>query len=187
MTLLEAAQLGLGWLALGAALSGMLSAGASRRSWALAGLMASAWLAVTHSVLLGLVLALGIVAAELVDGPGLAIEAEFSRLTRHLAVAVAALLAAVVVLVRLAHVDASQAPFVFPVLATGIVALVAFFAGTEQAEIHRAARLLMVTAAVGWTIATLGNEPAAVVAVAVALPLVGLSGRLRDPVGEPEP
>ena len=76
----------------------------------------------------------------------------------------------------------------FPVFATGFVALVAFFASAEQAEIHRAARLLMVTAAVGWTIATLGTEPAAVVAVAVTLPLVGLSGRLRDhPVGEPEP
>jgi hypothetical protein len=186
--LLEAAQLGLGWLALGAALAGMLSARASRWSWAVAGLMASTWLAVTHSPLLGLVLALGIAAAELVEGPGLAIEAEFSRLTRHLGIAIAALLAAVVVLVRLARVDAAQAPFVFPVLASGFVALLAFFAGTEQAEIHRAARLLMVTAAVGWTIATLGSEPAAVVAVAVALPLVGLSGRLRDhPLGEPEP
>jgi hypothetical protein len=188
MTLVQAAQLALGWLALGAALAGMLSSRTSRWSWAASGLLAAAWLAVTQSAGLGMVLATGIMAAEAVAGPGLPIEPEFSRLTRHLALAAAALLAAVVVLVRLARVDAAQAPYLFPVLATGLVALIAHFAGTEQAETHRAARLLLVTAAVGWTVATVGGEPAVVVAVAVALPLVGLSGRLGDNlVGEPEP
>jgi Ni/Fe-hydrogenase subunit HybB-like protein len=187
VTVLEAAQLGVGWLALGAALSGMLAAKRSRWSWAGAGLMASVWLAVTQSAGLGVVLAAGILAAEVVEGPGTTIEPEFSRLTRHLALVLAALIAAVVVLVRLARVDAAEAPYVFPVLATGVVALVALFAGTERAEIHRAARVLLVTAAVGWSVATQGSEPAAVVALALALPLVGLSGRLRDqPMVEPE-
>lgn len=185
MNLLAVAQLGLGWLALGAAVVGLISATASRRSWAVAGLLATAWLAVTQSAWLGLVLGAGILAAVAVEGPAPAIETEFSRLTRQLGIAVAALLAAVLVLVRLARVDPAQAPYMFPLLATGVIALVAFFSGTEQTEMHRAARLLLVTAAVGWTIATLGREPDVVVAVAVALPLLGLSSRLRDhPVGE---
>src|SRR5205807_52927 len=140
----------------------------------------AAWLAVTQAAELGAVLAVGTLAALAFEGPEPGVEAEFSRLTRHLALTVAALVAAVVVLVRLAHVDGAQAPYVFPLVATGLLALVALFASDEQVEIHRAARLLLVTAAVGWTIATLGSEPAAMVAVAAALPLVTLSGRLRD-------
>ena len=129
---------------------------------------------------LAAVLAIGILAALAVEGPELDIEPDFARLTRHLSLTLAALAAAVVVLVRLAHVDAQLGPRVFPLLATGTVTLVALFAAAEQAEIHRAARLLLVMAAVGWTIATLGSEPATVVAAAAALPLLGLTGRMRD-------
>ena len=188
MTLQDGAQLGFAWLALAAAVTSLLSLTASRLFSVAAALLLSAWLAVTQAVELGAVLATGTVAAMAVEGPELGIEPEFSRLTRHLALTVAALVAAVVVLVRLAHVDATQAPFVFPVLATGLLALVALFAAGEQVEINRAARLLLVTAAVGWTVATMGSEPAAAVAVAAALPLLALIGRQRgNQAGETSP
>jgi hypothetical protein len=180
MTPLEGVQLSLAWLSLLAAVTGMLSAAASRLPWAASAMLLSAWLAVTQSAELGTVLATGTLAGLAVERSALVIKPEFSRLTRHLALTVAALVAAVVVLVRLAHVDAAQAPYVFPVVATGLLALVALFAASEQAEINRAVRLLLVAAAASWTVATQGGEPAAVVAVAAALPLVALSGRPRD-------
>ncbi len=88
-----------------------------------------------------------------------------------------ALVAAVIVLARFAQVDASQAPYAFPVLAIGTVSLIALFAAGEPAEAQRAARLLLVVAATGWTVSTAGGQPAVAVAAAVALPILAMAFR----------
>lgn len=177
MTALEIAQLALGWLALVALVPAVISPRLSRWCWAAAALLACAWLAVTQSAPLAVALATGTLLAVAAEGGGEITKPEFTLLTRHLALLVGALAATVVVLVRLAHVDPLQAPVVFPVVAIAMISLAVMFAAVEPAEIHRAARLLLLMAGVGWTVASTGSQPVAVVAAAVVLPLIALTGR----------
>jgi hypothetical protein len=177
MTAVEIAQLALGWPALVVVITAVISPRLSRWCWAAAALLACAWLAVTQSAPLAIALAAGTLAAVTAEGGGEVTKPEFNRLTRHLALVLGALAATVVVLVRLGHVDPLQAPVVFPVVAIAVISLVVMFAAVEAAEIHRSARLLLLMAAVGWTVATTGSQPAAVVAAALVLPLIALTGR----------
>jgi hypothetical protein len=187
MTAVQAAELALSWLALLAATAAMLSPRVSRWSWGAAGLLFSAWLALMAPLGIGAAVAAGGLIAVFLEGDGELAEPDFTRVTRCLGLLLAGFAAAVVVMVRVAQVNPGDGPYVFPALATGIVALTALFAAVEQAEIHRAARLLLVMAAVGWTIATAGTQPAAAIVAGAALPLLALTGRLRPPAESPIP
>jgi hypothetical protein len=177
MTTVEVAQLVLGWLALLAVAAAVIWPRLSRWCWAAAALLGCAWLAVTQSAPLALALAVATLLGVAAEGAGETIVPEFNRLTRCLGLLVGALLATVVVLVRLAHVDAMQAPVVFPVVAIAVISLVILFAALDPAEMYRAARLLLLMAAVGWTVATTGSQPASVLMTSAVLPLLGLMGR----------
>jgi hypothetical protein len=177
MTTVEIAQLALGWMALALVAMAVVAPRISRWCWAAAALVACAWLAVTQSALLALALAVGTVSAVGVEGADENLEPQFNRLTRHLGLLTGALAATVVLLVRLAHVDPLQAPVVFPVVAIAVISLVVVFAGVEPPEVHRAARMVLLMAAVGWTVATTGSQPAPVLLAAAALPLLALTGR----------
>jgi hypothetical protein len=181
MTLVEIAQLALGWVALGAVVIAAILAPLSRWLWSAAAVLACAWLAVTQSAPLAVALGTGTLLAIVAEGSSETIEPEFNRLTRSLALVLGALLATVVVLVRLAHVDPLQAPVVFPVVAIAGISLTRVFAGDDQAEINRPARLVLLMAAIGWTVATTGSQPAPVLLAAVVLPLLALAGRSRSP------
>ena len=185
MTAAQAAELALSWLALLAAIAAVLSPQVSRWSWGAAGLLFSAWLALMAPVGIGAALAAGSLIGLFLEGDGELAEPDFTRLTRRLGLLLAGFAAAVVVMVRVAQVDPGDTPYVFPALATGIVALIALTAAVGQAEIQRGARLLLVLAAVGWTIATAGTQPAAAILAGAVLPLLALTGRLGPPAESP--
>jgi hypothetical protein len=186
MTVVEVAQLTLGWIALVATATAVISVHISRWCWAVAALLACAWLAVTQSAPLALALVTGAVLAVAAERAGETQEPEFNRLTRDLGLLVAAVVATVVALVRLAHVDPLQAPVVFPVVAIAVISLVQVYAAVDAAATNRAARLLLLMAAAGWTVATTGSQPAPVLLAAVVLPLLSLTGRSRRHAsGEP--
>jgi hypothetical protein len=178
MTAVHAAELTASWLGLLAAVAAVVSPTISRWSWGAAGLLFSTWLVFIASPGIGAVVATGALLALLLDGEGELAAHDFSRVTRRVGMLLVGLAAAVVLLVRVAEVDPGDAPHVFPVVAAAVMALIALLTAVEPAEINRAARLLLVLAAAGWTVATAGTEPAAAVAAAVALPLLGLTGRL---------
>jgi hypothetical protein len=180
MTTVEIGQLVLGWAALITLVLAVIWPRRARWCWAGAALTVCAWLAVTQSAPLALALAAGTVLALVAEGPGEIVPPEFNRLTRHLGLLVGALVATVVVLVRLAHVDPLQAPIVFPVVAVAVISLVVLFAATEPAETHRAARMLLLMAAAGWTVATTGGQPMPVLLAAAVLPLLAMAGRSGD-------
>jgi hypothetical protein len=184
MTAAQVAGVALSWLALVAAVVAVLSPQVSRWLWSGACLLFAAWLALIAPPGLAAALAVGSLIAVLSEREDEPAGPDFALVTRRLSLLVAGLLAAVVLMVRVAQVEPGDAPYVFPPLAAGIVALIALVAATEQAEIQRAARLLLVLAAVGWTVATAGSEPAAVIVAALALPLLALSGKL-NPSTEP--
>ena len=175
MTASHAGELALAWLALASTLTAVLSRRASRRGWAGAALLLSGWLVISESVVLGSALALGTVVGLGLEGNPQLSAPDFARVTRRLGLLAVAVVSAVVVLARFAPVEASQAPYAFPVLATGLVSLIALFAAAEPAEAQRAARLLLVVAATGWTVATGGGQPAAALAAAVALPILAVA------------
>lgn len=177
MTPVHLGELTLAWGGIAAAMTAMLSRRASRAAWAAAALLLSAWLGLSQPPMLGAALAVGAVAGLAFEGNPPLSEPDFARVTRRLGLLAAALVAAVILLARFGQVEASQAPYAFPVLAAGMVALVAVFASAEPAEVDRAARTLLVVAAVGWTVATAGSQPAVVIAVAIALPVVAIAGR----------
>lgn len=177
MSAAHAGQLTLAWLALATTLTAVLSRRASRRAWVGAALLLSGWLLISEPPLSGTALAVGTLAGAALEGNSPLSAPDFARVTRRLGLLAVALVAGVVVLARFAQVDASQAPYAFPVLADGMVSLVALFAAGEPAEAQRAARLLLAVAAAGWTVATAGSQPAVAVAAAVALPILALAFR----------
>jgi len=178
VTAAQATELALSWLALLAAIAALLSPRVSRWSWGAAGLLDSASLALMASPGIGLSLAAGCLIAMFVEADGGLAQLDFALVTRRLGLLLAGILVAVVVMVRGAQVNAADAPHVFPMLAAGMVALIALLAAVENAEIHRAARLLLVLAAVAWTIATGGTEPAVAIVAGAAMPVLALTGRL---------
>jgi hypothetical protein len=123
-------------------------------------------------------LAAGGLVAVLLEGESELAKPDFTSLTRRLGLMLAGCAAAVVLMVRVAEVGSGEAPFVFPALAAATVALIVFATATEAAEIHRAARLLLMLAAAGWTVATAGTQPVAAIVAAAALPLLALVGSL---------
>jgi hypothetical protein len=181
MTFSQAAELALSWLALLAATAAVLSPRVSPWSWGVAGLLFSAWLALMAPPGIGAVVAAGALVALFLEGHVELAELDFTSVTRRLGLLLAGFAVAAVLMVRVAEVDPGDAPYVFPALATGIVALIVLLAATDEAEIHRAARLLLVLATVGWTVATAGTQPAAAIIAAAALPLLALTGRLGRP------
>jgi hypothetical protein len=182
MSAVHAGQLTLAWLALAATLTALLSRRASRRAWVGAALLLSGWLVISQSVLSGTALGLGTLAGIALEGNPPLSAPDFARVTRRLGLLAVALVAAVVVLVRFAQVDAAQAPYAFPVLAIGMVSLIAFFAAGEPVEAQRASRLLLVVAVDGWTVATGGSQPVVALAAAVTLPILAMTFR---PAGSP--
>jgi hypothetical protein len=127
---------------------------------------------------IGATLAGGGLLALLLEGESELAEPDFTSLTRRLGLMLAGCAAAVLLMVRVAEVGSGEAPYVFPALAAATVALIVLTTATEAAEIQRAARLLLVLAAAGWTVATGGTQPTAAILAAAALPLLALAGSL---------
>ncbi|HXA41429.1 MAG TPA: hypothetical protein VNV65_00800 [Candidatus Solibacter sp.] len=175
MTASQAGELSLAWLALAATLTAVLSRRASRRGWAGAALLLSGWLAISESPALGSALAVATVAGLVLEGDPPLSAPDFARVTRRLGLLAVAVVAAVVVLARFAQVEASQAPYAFPLVALGMVSLIALFAASEPAEAQRAARLLLAVAVAAWTVATGGSQPAVALAAAAALPTLAVA------------
>ena len=187
MTAAQVAELALSWLALLAAVAAVLSPRLSRLAWGASGLLFALWLTLMAPPGLGSVLAVGVLAAIFLEGEGELAQPDFARTTRRLGLLVAGIAAAVLLMVRVAEVDPGDAPYVFPPLAGSIVSLTALYAAVEPAEIHRAARLLLVLAAVGWTIASGGTQAAPTVLAAVALPVLAVAAKVTSSPESPQP
>jgi hypothetical protein len=167
------------WMALLVATASGLSPRTGRWGWWLASLVLLVWLAMAGWPGPALVLALGATVAQLVDRRQPAGMAGFTGLLRSVAAVLLGYAGASYILVRLVHAEFGLAQKAFPALAIGLIAGAVLALAEGDRERLRAARLLVVLAAIAWTVVGgTAQEPTAWIAAAW-LPLLAGAGRRR--------
>jgi hypothetical protein len=167
------------WAALLAAIAGTLAPRTLGVAWSLAPLLLATWLGLTGTPLPALALAAGVTTAVFVDrrepGPG----AEFGATIRALAAVALGLGGAIYLLVRIVHAELVLVTAALPGLAAGLIALAVVALATDDLEQLRAARLVLVAAAVALFAGVPSADPWTAALVGLGLPLLAVAGRMR--------
>lgn len=150
-----------------------------RWPWWLAMVMAAAWLGLAGYPVVALALALGATAAAAIEGGESAGDLDSTGLLPSLLAIAVGLGGAALTLARVIHAEPALGYQAFPALAASLIAVAVLALAARDKEQLRAARFLLVMAAVVWTVA--GGSGAQEVAVVSAawLPVLAGADRLR--------
>ena len=167
------------WFALLWATASGLIPRLGRWGWWVAELLLLLWLALEGQPILALALAAGASVALVIDRRGAATSPDFTGLLRSVMAVVLGYAGAGVALVRLLHAEVALAIKAFPALATAMIAVAVVMLAEGDREQLRAARLLVVLAAIAWSVAAGPDQVGLAIVAAAWLPLLAGAGRLR--------